>query len=129
MECTSILGKPPPPKRKKPQTEVGILEARLESIESAYSERLRHMELLLNKVLPASQVQELMHGNLGSSSDQQVTTKAQEKSLAHSQQHGTTVAGLFVDNGFEGVDSLKESALSVVPHSDQDSNSARVNGR
>ncbi|KAF9912162.1 hypothetical protein EC991_000572 [Linnemannia zychae] len=55
MECTSLLGKPPPPKRKKPQTEVGILEARLESIESAYSERLRHMESLLNKVLPASQ--------------------------------------------------------------------------
>ncbi|KAG0275991.1 Kinesin-like protein kif15 [Linnemannia exigua] len=127
MECTSLLGKPPPPKRKKPQSEVGILEARLESIESAYSERLRHMESLLNKVLPASQVQELIHGNLGSPSDQQPAIKSQEKTPTHPQRPGkTTGPGLSTDSDFADVDSPKEGALSFVPNVDQGSSSSRT---
>lgn len=129
MECTSLLGKPPPPKRKKAQTEVGILEARLESIESAYSERLRHMELLLNKVLPASQVQELIHGNLGSSSDQATTTKSKETTSTHSKRQGpSTGVVVSTDSDFADIDSPKENALSFVPNLDQGSASARVSG-
>ncbi|KAF9550262.1 Kinesin-like protein kif15 [Mortierella hygrophila] len=128
MECTSLLGKPPPPKRKKAQTEVGILEARLESIESAYSERLRHMESLLTKVLPASQVQELIHGNLGlgSSSVQATatttTTKSKETTSTHYQRQGP--AGVIsTDSDFANVDSPKESVLSFIPYLDQGSTS------
>ncbi|KAG0341158.1 hypothetical protein BG004_006123 [Podila humilis] len=59
MECTFLLGKPPPPKRKKAKSEVEILEARLQTIESAYSERLKQMEDLLNRVMPGATAQEL----------------------------------------------------------------------
>ncbi|KAG0203489.1 hypothetical protein BGX28_004242 [Mortierella sp. GBA30] len=52
MECTFLLGKTPASKRKKPHSEVEILEARLETIESTYSERLSQMESLLSKVMP-----------------------------------------------------------------------------
>ncbi|KAG0017880.1 Transcriptional activator of fatty acid utilization [Podila clonocystis] len=52
MECTFLLGKTPASKRKKPTSEVEVLEARLETIESKYSERLRTMETLLSKVMP-----------------------------------------------------------------------------
>ncbi|KAG0318420.1 Transcriptional activator of fatty acid utilization [Dissophora globulifera] len=52
MECTFLLGKSPASKRKKPHSEVEILEARLETIESTYSERLSQMETLLSKVMP-----------------------------------------------------------------------------
>ena len=52
MECTFLLGKTPASKRKKPHSEVEILEARLETIESRYSERLSQMESLLSKVMP-----------------------------------------------------------------------------
>ncbi|KAG0342431.1 Transcriptional activator of fatty acid utilization [Podila horticola] len=62
MECTFLLGKPPPPKRKKARSEVEILEARLETIESAYSERLKQMEDLLNRVMPGVSAQELSSG-------------------------------------------------------------------
>ncbi|KAF9285541.1 hypothetical protein BGZ68_003767 [Mortierella alpina] len=58
MECTFLLGKTPVPKRKKAHTEVEILEARLETIESAYSERLSQMESLLNRVMPGVQIQD-----------------------------------------------------------------------
>ncbi|KAF8946215.1 hypothetical protein BGZ47_001037 [Haplosporangium gracile] len=129
MECTSVLGKPPPPKRKKAQTEVGILEARLESIESAYSERLRHMESLLNKVLPASQVQELIHGNLGSgpSSDQATTTiKSKEATSTRFQRQGPPGGVISTDSDFADIDSPKESSLSFVPSLDQGSASART---
>lgn len=47
-----MLGKTPASKRKKPHSEVEILEARLETIESRYSERLSQMESLLSKVMP-----------------------------------------------------------------------------
>ncbi|KAF9335983.1 Kinesin-like protein kif15, partial [Linnemannia elongata] len=133
MECTSLLGKPPPPKRKKAQTEVGILEARLESIESAYSERLRHMESLLNKVLPASQVQELIHGNLGSSSSSvQATTttttiKAKETTSTPFQQQG--LAGgtvISTDSDLANINSPKDNVLSFVPNLDQGSSLARM---
>ncbi|KAF9581120.1 hypothetical protein BGW38_001979, partial [Lunasporangiospora selenospora] len=53
MECTFLLGKTPASKRKKPTSEVEILEARLETIESTYSERLSQMETLLSKVMPS----------------------------------------------------------------------------
>ncbi|KAG0005469.1 hypothetical protein BGZ80_005441, partial [Entomortierella chlamydospora] len=52
MECTFLLGRTPASKRKKPHSEVEILEARLETIESTYSERLSQMESLLSKVMP-----------------------------------------------------------------------------
>jgi len=52
MECTFLLGKTPASKRKKPHSEVEILEARLETIESKYTERLNQMENLLSKVMP-----------------------------------------------------------------------------
>lgn len=133
MECTSLLGKPPPPKRKKAQTEVGILEARLESIESAYSERLRHMESLLNKVLPASQVQELIHGNLGSGSSSvqatttTTTTKSKETTSTHFQRQGPAGGAVVsTDSDFADIDSPRESTLSFVPNVDQGSTSARV---
>ncbi|KAF9331867.1 Kinesin-like protein kif15 [Podila minutissima] len=48
--------------RKKARSEVEILEARLESIESAYSERLKQMEDLLNRVMPGVSAQELSSG-------------------------------------------------------------------
>jgi len=51
-----LLGKTPAPRRKKSQksqSEVEILEARLETIESAYTERLNQMEQLLNSVMPS----------------------------------------------------------------------------
>ncbi|KAF9115711.1 Transcriptional activator of fatty acid utilization [Mortierella sp. AM989] len=69
MECTFLLGKAPAPKRKKAHSEVEILEARLETIESAYSERLSQMESLLNKVMPGAQLQDLGKTNIGSSSE------------------------------------------------------------
>ncbi|KAG0047304.1 hypothetical protein BGZ83_007634 [Gryganskiella cystojenkinii] len=62
MECTFLLGKTVAPRRKKSQkaqqpktnnSEVEILQSRLETIESAYSERLSQMEQLLNRVMPA----------------------------------------------------------------------------
>jgi hypothetical protein len=58
MECTFLLGKTPASKRKKPHSEVEILEARLETIESTYSERLSQMESLLSKVMPTPGGQE-----------------------------------------------------------------------
>ncbi|KAF9431523.1 Transcriptional activator of fatty acid utilization [Entomortierella beljakovae] len=74
MECTFLLGKAPPPKRKKAHSEVEILEARLETIESAYSERLSQMESLLNRVMPEGQFQDLMRSGTGLSTT--ITTAA-----------------------------------------------------
>lgn len=76
MECTFLLGKTPASKRKKPHSEVEILEARLETIESTYSERLSHMESLLSKVIPTpAGGQESVHdGGEGSSSSASKTT-------------------------------------------------------
>ncbi|KAF9899610.1 hypothetical protein BX616_002934, partial [Lobosporangium transversale] len=59
MECTFLLGKTPASKRKKqPHPGVEILEARLENIESTYSERISHMESILSKVIPTGQENE-----------------------------------------------------------------------
>ncbi|KAG0227215.1 Transcriptional activator of fatty acid utilization [Actinomortierella wolfii] len=55
MECTFLLGKSPASKRKRPHPEVEVLEARLETIESTYSERLSQMESLLSKVMPSGE--------------------------------------------------------------------------
>ncbi|KAF9137948.1 Transcriptional activator of fatty acid utilization [Mortierella sp. GBA39] len=85
------------------------------------------MESLLNKVLPASQVQELIHGNLGSGSSSvqataTTTTKSKETTSTHYQRQGP--AGVVsTDSDFADVDSPKESVLSFVPYSDQGSTS------
>ncbi|KAF9966234.1 hypothetical protein BGZ70_002928 [Mortierella alpina] len=63
MECTFLLGKTPASKRKKPHSEVEILEARLETIESTYSERLSQMESLLSKVMPTPGSKETKKNN------------------------------------------------------------------
>ncbi|KAF9976796.1 Transcriptional activator of fatty acid utilization [Actinomortierella ambigua] len=55
MECTFLLGKSPASKRKRPHPEVEVLEARLETIESTYTERLNQMESLLSKVMPSGE--------------------------------------------------------------------------
>lgn len=67
MECTFLLGKTPASKRKKPTSEVEVLEARLETIESKYSERLRTMETLLSKVMPTPGGQDTTKGDQGAS--------------------------------------------------------------
>ncbi|KAI9235227.1 MAG: hypothetical protein BYD32DRAFT_62650 [Podila humilis] len=67
MECTFLLGKTPASKRKKPTSEVEVLEARLETIESKYSERLRTMETLLSKVMPTPGGQDMTKNDQGAS--------------------------------------------------------------
>jgi hypothetical protein len=90
------------------------------------------MESLLNKVLPASQVQELIHGDLGSSSDQATTkTKSKESTSTHSKRQAPPAGGVVVstDSDFADIDSPKENTLSFVPNLDQGSASARVSGQ
>ncbi|KAG0264013.1 Transcriptional activator of fatty acid utilization [Mortierella polycephala] len=62
------MGRTPVPKRKKAQTEVEILKARLHTIESAYSERLSQMESLLNRVMPGAQIALAQDLNMGNGS-------------------------------------------------------------
>ncbi|KAF9998181.1 Transcriptional activator of fatty acid utilization, partial [Modicella reniformis] len=82
MECTFLLGKAPAPKRKKAHSEVEILQERLQSIESAYSERLSQMESLLNKVMPGVQL-DLVKGLPGPSTAK-TSSVHQPTSISHS---------------------------------------------
>lgn len=83
MECTFLLGKTPASKRKKPHSEVEILEARLENIESTYSERLSQMESLLSKVMPTPGGQEgaVQDNGEGSSSSSKAATNRAMKGV------------------------------------------------
>ncbi|KAF9100458.1 hypothetical protein BGX27_000404, partial [Mortierella sp. AM989] len=80
MECTFLLGKTPASKRKKPHSEVEILEARLENIESTYSERLSQMESLLSKVMPTPGGQDPTKDN-GEGSSSSATTKQSSRAI------------------------------------------------
>ncbi|KAG0328181.1 Kinesin-like protein kif15 [Dissophora globulifera] len=110
MECTFLLGKPPPPRRKKAHSEVEILQERLESIESAYSERLSQMEALLHKVMPNLQGQDL-------------TKLAAESSILSRSTAITTPtlsqqrleAALTGDNEWVDVDSIEEAPQLLSP--------------
>ncbi|KAF9172536.1 Transcriptional activator of fatty acid utilization [Mortierella sp. AD010] len=108
MECTFLLGKAPPPKRKKAHTEVEILEARLETIESAYSERLSQMESLLNRVMPGAQLSDLGSAGVGSSSTKTSTSRG--PALGNHQRQGTVSTN---DSEWADIDSPTESSQPV----------------
>ncbi|KAI1318997.1 Transcriptional activator of fatty acid utilization [Mortierella claussenii] len=138
MECTFLLGKPPTPKRKKPPSEVEILEARLESIESAYSERLSQMEALLRRVMPAAEAQELLlkEGIESSTAHAPLSAKVAITTTAVSGSKGKSSTSTSdrqqstsVTNEEEWVDneSLQESSLSAEPNWDQPAASQSTN--
>ncbi|KAI8605604.1 hypothetical protein EDD21DRAFT_125430 [Dissophora ornata] len=119
MECTFLLGKPPAPKRKKAQTEVEILEARLETIESAYSERLSQMESLLNRVMPGAHRQDL--AKLSAGPPIAPIAPAVPLSPRHHQGAASTNDGEWVD-----IDSPQEDAQPSVANWDRPAANASV---
>ncbi|KAF9939194.1 Transcriptional activator of fatty acid utilization [Mortierella alpina] len=114
MECTFLLGKTPVPKRKKAHTEVEILEARLETIESAYSERLSQMESLLNKVMPGVQIQEQLRNSKGAASGHASDTQGALSNNAERQ--GTASTN---ENEWADIDSPPDGTQPLVPDWEQ----------
>ena len=113
MECTFLLGKTPASKRKKPHSEVEILEARLETIESRYSERLSQMESLLSKVMPADGQDPNSTGNgEGSSSASQPVNRAMKgPGINTSNLPMDMVSG--TDDGWADITSPQETSLHL----------------
>ncbi|CAO3565615.1 unnamed protein product [Mortierella alpina] len=114
MECTFLLGKTPAPKRKKAHTEVEILEARLETIESAYSERLSQMESLLNKVMPGVQIQEHLRNSKGTAGGQASDTQGAISD--NTQRQGTASTN---ESEWADIDSPLDGTQPLVPDWEQ----------
>ncbi|KAF9929933.1 Transcriptional activator of fatty acid utilization [Linnemannia zychae] len=79
--------------------------------------------MLLKKVLPESQVQELLHGDLNTSPGQAITSQ-RTTSSAHRQQQGIAQSGESIDSDVAETDSSKENMLSHVSNMDQSSTSS-----
>ncbi|KAG0042985.1 Transcriptional activator of fatty acid utilization [Gryganskiella cystojenkinii] len=106
MECTFLLGKTPASKRKKPHSEVEILEARLETIESRYTERLNQMENLLSKVMPGTSDEP------GSSSSAAGQPQSSSSSSKRSAPSGITISSpMDADDGWQDMNSPQERQL------------------
>ncbi|KAG0215453.1 Transcriptional activator of fatty acid utilization [Mortierella sp. NVP41] len=122
MECTFLLGKTPASKRKKPHSEVEILEARLETIESRYSERLSQMESLLSKVMPSPDGQDSnstgnSEGSLSSTS-QPVNRAMKGPGINTSNLPLDMVSG--TDDGWADITSPQEPTLQIETQWDRD---------
>ncbi|KAG0214800.1 Transcriptional activator of fatty acid utilization [Mortierella sp. GBA30] len=117
MECTFLMGKTPVPKRKKAHTEVEILEARLETIESAYSERLSQMESLLNKVMPGVNVQERIKEGVGSSVAHGSAAPGTSITVSRSQPRQNTASTN--ESDWADIDSPQEGTQPLVSDSEQ----------
>ncbi|KAG0269810.1 Transcriptional activator of fatty acid utilization [Linnemannia exigua] len=118
MECTFLLGKTPASKRKKPHSEVEILEARLETIESRYSERLSQMESLLSKVMPTPDEQDPSNNGEGSSSSQSVNRAMKGPGINTSNLPMDMISG--TDDGWADITSPQETSLQLETQWNQD---------
>lgn len=120
MECTFLLGKTPASKRKKPTSEVEVLEARLETIESKYSERLRTMETLLSKVMPTPGGQDTTKNDRGATSG---SGSGSGSSAAVVSSIGTQ--GMMIDtytnndDGWQDINSPLEKSSPYIPNWDR----------
>lgn len=102
------------PKRKKAHTEVEILEARLETIESAYSERLSQMESLLNRVMPGVQIQEQLRNGKEIASGQALDIPG--PSPSNTQRQGTASTN---ESEWADIDSPLDGTQPLVPDWEQ----------